>query len=289
MSLPVPGLPVRWESVVEARPLLDVLADDAAGAGAGGAVADDERFVFVEGGGAHSDGIVGWGVAARITVGTGPARFERARAGLAALHASSSSRGPIAFASFTFDEDDDASVMVVPQVCVLRRRGVTWRITAGEPVHVPEPGRAVPGALGARTGRATVTQAGGAQSGGTQAGGTDRPRYAGSTVRDDRWLEVVAAALTAIDAGAYAKVVLARDLHLWSKRPFDIPRLLRDLAARFPSCLTFLVDHLVGASPELLLRREGDTIISRVLAGTAPRGADLAEDAALGAALLASD
>ena len=270
---------------MEARPLLDVLADDAAGAGAGadadGAVADDERFVFVEGDGAHSDGIVGWGVAARITVGSGPARFERARAALAALHASSSSRGPIAFASFTFDEDDDASVMVVPRVCVLRRHGVTWRITAGEPVHATEPGPAVPGA---RIGRATVTQAGG-----TQSGGTDRPRYAGSTVRDDRWLEAVAAALTAIDAGAYAKVVLARDLHLWSKRPFDIPRLLRDLAARFPSCLTFLVDHLVGASPELLLRREGDTIASRVLAGTAPRGADLAEDAALGAALLSSD
>ena len=285
MNLPARGLPVRWESVVEARPLLDVLADDAAGAGAGadadGAVADDERFVFVEGDGAHSDGIVGWGVAARITVGSGPARFERARAALAALHASSSSRGPIAFASFTFDEDDDASVMVVPRVCVLRRHGVTWRITAGEPVHATEPGPAVPGA---RIGRATVTQAGG-----TQSGGTDRPRYAGSTVRDDRWLEAVAAALTAIDAGAYAKVVLARDLHLWSKRPFDIPRLLRDLAARFPSCMTFLVDHLVGASPELLLRRDGDTIASRVLAGTAPRGADLAEDAALGAALLASD
>ena len=292
MNLPVHDLPVRWESVVEARPLLDVLADDAAGAGAGGgaggAVADDERFVFVEGDGAHSDGIVGWGVAARITVGAGPARFERARAALAALHASSSSRGPIAFASFTFDEDDDASVMVVPQFCVLRRRGVTWRITAGEPVHAtePEPGPAVPGA---RTGRATVTQAGGTQTGGTQTGGTDRPRYAGSTVRDDRWLEAVAAALTAIDAGAYAKVVLARDLHLWSKRPFDIPRLLRDLTARFPSCLTFLIDQLVGASPELLLRREGDTIASRVLAGTAPRGADPVEDAALGAALLSSD
>ena len=284
MNLPVRRLPVRWESVVEERPLLDVLADGAAGAD--GAAADDERFVFVEGDGAHSDGIVGWGVAARITVGTGPARFERARTALATLAGTSSSRGPIAFASFTFDEDDDASVMVVPQVCVLRRHGVTWRITAGEPVHAAEPEPAVPSA---RVGHATVTQSGGAQSGGTEAGGTDRPRYAGSTVRDDRWLEAVAAALTAIDAGAYAKVVLARDLHLWSKRPFDIPRLLRDLAARFPSCLTFLVDHLVGASPELLLRREGDTIISRVLAGTAPRGADPAEDAALGAALLSSD
>ena len=287
MNLPARRLPVRWESVVEERPLLDVLANDAMGSGAGadGAVADDERFVFVEGDGAHSDGIVGWGVAARIRVGTGPARFERARAALATLAESSSSRGPIAFTSLTFDEDDDASVMVVPQVCVLRRRGVTWRITAGE----PEP--AVPGA---RTGSATVAEAGGTQAGGTQTGGAeasgaDRPRYAGSTVRDDRWLEAVAAALTAIDAGAYAKVVLARDLHLWSKQPFDIPRLLRDLAARFPSCMTFLVDHLVGASPELLLRRNGDTIASRVLAGTAPRGADLAEDAALGAALLASD
>jgi menaquinone-specific isochorismate synthase len=107
-------------------------------------------------------------------------------------------------------------------------------------------------------------------------------------VRDDVWLEAVAHAVDAIGAGAYAKVVLARDLHLWSRSAFDVPAVLAALAARFPSCFTFLVDHLLGASPELLLRRTGRTVASRVLAGTAPRGADPAQDDAFGAALLAS-
>jgi menaquinone-specific isochorismate synthase len=164
--------------------------------------------------------------------------------------------------------------MVVPQTVIVRRGGTTRRITIGEgspavaaPVDAPET-TAVDAADPSRS--------------------SDRPRYAGSTVRDDVWLEAVAKAVAAIDGGAYEKVVLARDLHLWSKRPFAVPQLLADLAARFPSCMTFLVDHLLGASPELLVRRTGSHVASRVLAGTARRGEDAAEDEAIGAALLAS-
>ena len=43
---------------------------------------------------------------------------------------------------------------------------------------------------------------------------------------------------------------------------------------------------LAGATPELLIRREGDRVHSLVLAGTAPRGRNAAQDDALGAALL---
>ena len=61
----------------------------------------------------------------------------------------------------------------------------------------------------------------------------------------------------------------------WSPptRPLDPRRLLRRLAARFPDCWTFAVDGLLGATPELLLRRTGRQLSARVLAGTAPRGA----------------
>jgi menaquinone-specific isochorismate synthase len=45
---------------------------------------------------------------------------------------------------------------------------------------------------------------------------------------------------------------------------------------------------MVGATPELLIRREDTEISALVLAGTNPRGSDAAEDEALGAALLAS-
>ena len=243
-------LNVRWERTDENRPVLDLLP----------ALPDDERFAFVMGG----DGVVGWGIAARIAVGTGPDRFARARDGLAEVSEGSRTLDmPVAFASFAFDETDDTSVMVVPRVAVVRRDGVTRRMTVG-------------GAEMAKTGAVAAS----AES--------DRPRYAGSTVRDEDWLEMIANAVHEIEGGAYAKVVLARDLHLWSKRAFDTTRLLHTLAARFPSCRTFLVDHLLGASPELLLSRTGPTVHSRVLAGTAARGDDEVSDAALGAELLAS-
>lgn len=250
------SLPVRIVPVAEDRPLLSLLPD----------LPDDERFAFVQG----DAGVVGWGVAARIAVGSGPERFTRARDGLHALlggHAVAAGMpGSVAFASFTFDEDDATSVMVVPRVALVRRDGRTWRIVVGDPGDAP-----VDVAPAVR--RDDVV---------------DRPRYGGSTQRDDVWLDAVAQAITAIDAGAYTKVVLARDLHLWSRAPFDVPVVLEALQARFPACTTFLVDHLLGASPELLLRRDGTRVTSRVLAGTAPRGTDAAEDARIGEALLAS-
>ena len=252
------SLPVHVEQVAEDRPLLALLPD----------LPDDERFAFVREDRAGGDGVVGWGIAARIEVGTGVERFSRARQGLVDVlggHASEDGvSGPVAFASFTFGPGEDGSVMVVPAHALLRRGGTTWSITVGDaPRPIPAPAE-------------------------RPAGAVDRPRHGGSTVRDDRWLDAVAHAVGAIDAGAYDKVVLARDLHLWSRAPFDVPAILDALSDRFPSCFTFLVDHLLGASPELLLAREGTTMRSRVLAGTAARGGDEAEDAALGAALLAS-
>ena len=73
-----------------------------------------------------------------------------------------------------------------------------------------------------------------------------------------------------IDAGELAKVVLARDLLVSADVPLDPRRLLRRLADRFPDCWTFAVDGLLGATPELLLRRTGRRLSARVLAGTAP-------------------
>jgi menaquinone-specific isochorismate synthase len=245
-------LQVHASVLEDDRPLLDLLPD----------LPDDERFAFVQDG----EGLVGWGVAARIPVGTGPERFARARTGLAALGGGGSS-GPVAFASFAFDEDEDTSVMVVPRTVVLRRDGVTRLLSTGPddvPVAPVAPRRPAADAA------------------------PDRPRHAGSSVRDDVWLEAVARALSEIGAGEYAKVVLARDLRLWSRSAFDTTRVLARLADRFSSCTTFLVDHLLGASPERLLRREGEQVSSRVLAGTAARGADAAEDARIGAALRSS-
>ena len=55
--------------------------------------------------------------------------------------------------------------------------------------------------------------------------------------------------------------------------PIDARVLLRRLAARYPGCYTFACDGLVGATPELLIRRDSWEVRSLVLAGTTPRGA----------------
>ena len=65
------------------------------------------------------------------------------------------------------------------------------------------------------------------------------------------------------------------------------PRSAR-LAARYPDCFTFSCDGMIGATPELLVRRAGNQVSALVLGGTLPRGADPAQDDALGKELLAS-
>jgi isochorismate synthase len=95
------------------------------------------------------------------------------------------------------------------------------------------------------------------------------------------------------------KVVLARALDLSSDAPMDVQTLLAGLAAADPHAYTYLADLspaggefagwvLIGASPELLVARHGDTVTCQPFAGSAPRSADLDTDKANGAALAAS-
>jgi menaquinone-specific isochorismate synthase len=118
-------------------------------------------------------------------------------------------------------------------------------------------------------------------------GPAPRLRYADGALDPATWCAAVAGAVERIGAGELAKVVLARDLLVSADLPLDPRRLLRRLADRFPDCWTFAVDGLLGATPELLLRRSGRRLSARVLAGTAPRGAG-ADDDRLAAALIGS-
>jgi len=222
------------------------------------------------------EGLVGWGTAARIEPGRGADRFVSADAALRDLasdaevedHVGLPGTGLVGFGSFTFDEAAAGSVLLVPRVVVGRRHGTTW-LTAIDPVGADPAPDPAPQRLPSPP--------------------RDRPRYAGSSKPDVHWLEAVATALDRIRTGDVGKVVLARDHAVWSREPFDPLDLARRLTGRFPSCHTFLVAGLVGATPELLLARSGDLVRSRALAGTAARGKDEARDASLGSALLASD
>lgn len=95
------------------------------------------------------------------------------------------------------------------------------------------------------------------------------------------------------------KLVLARALRLAADTPMDAGTVLRRLVAADPSCYGYLVDlsaagagyadtALVGASPELLVARDGDRVTCRPFAGSAPRSADAGVDAANRAALAES-
>jgi anthranilate synthase component 1 len=69
--------------------------------------------------------------------------------------------------------------------------------------------------------------------------------------------------------------------------------LYRSLRSLNPSPYMFYFDfedfHVVGASPEILVRLEGDTVTVRPIAGTRRRGASFDEDQALAAELLADE
>jgi menaquinone-specific isochorismate synthase len=83
-------------------------------------------------------------------------------------------------------------------------------------------------------------------------------------------------------------VVLAREVLARAENDLDLRWLAGRLAAGYPQCWTYLVDGLVGASPEMLVKREARLAVSRVLAGTIQRTGDDDHDLNLAAALAKS-
>ncbi len=82
------------------------------------------------------------------------------------------------------------------------------------------------------------------------------------------WDTAVETALAAIARGDFAKVVLAREVLIEADAPFDLVDVLRRLRAQQLGCFVYASEGLVGASPELLVRRTGLTVESRPVAGT---------------------
>jgi len=105
----------------------------------------------------------------------------------------------------------------------------------------------------------------------------------------DGFMAAVERAREYIRAGDIMQVVLSQRMTVpFGGDPVDLYRALRTLN---PSPYMFYLDmgdhQVVGASPEILVRVEGDTATVRPIAGTRPRGADDAEDLALEEELLA--
>ena len=118
------------------------------------------------------------------------------------------------------------------------------------------------------------------------------PRVAGGAP-PEHYEGAVARAVERIRAGGLEKLVLAREVRVHAARAHDPGALLEALRAVFPACYCYLVGApglaFAGASPELLVRREGARVQTVALAGTTRRSADPAVDRHLGEQLLSSD
>ncbi len=140
--------------------------------------------------------------------------------------------------------------MVIPaRVDTRDRSGRVWRTTVESPDHAAEPGIA---AHATAPGRYTIGQ---------------RTNFAA-------WEASVVAALALIEAGAAEKIVLAREVVIEADAAFDVREVLDALHVTQPGCIVYADGGFVGASPELLVRRTGDAVLARPMAGT---GIDAAE------------
>lgn len=238
-----PPLRVRTVEIDDPGPLPVLLP--------GGPLPGEGVFAWVR----HGEGVVGWGEAVRHKP-TGIADAEEWWSGLAAsvvveaeLADPLAGAGLLAFGSFVFDPDSAGrSTLVVPSVVVGRRAGRAWLTLIGTAV-------ADPPAL--------------------QPSAPPRPptelTYADGALSPERWQQAVGEAVLRISSGRLDKVVLARDLVATSSTDLDLRWVLGRLTERYPSCWSYLVDGLVGATPEMLVRSEGGQVTSRVLAGTVRR------------------
>jgi menaquinone-specific isochorismate synthase len=245
-------IPVTSTRLGEHLPLLDLLTDDA-------------PLSWVRGG----DGLVGWGSYAKTSV-SGANRFADARtwwhqqlekfAISDSVHLSGT--GPVLFASFSFDPDEE-SVMVIPKIVVGMRNGSSWITWIGDQ---PQPALQEEKELLADA----------------------EFNWGDGSLSPAEWQLRVAKAIDEIEKTELEKVVLARDLIVNSHRPIDARKILRNLGSEYPSTWIFAVDGLVGATPELLLRLSRGMVTSRVLAGTISKTGDDEKDLALAASLARS-
>ncbi len=100
----------------------------------------------------------------------------------------------------------------------------------------------------------------------------------------------VSRAVELIRAGRLQKIVLAREVQVHAPSDYDPAAVFAVLRDAFPSCFVFCIGRgdatFVAASPELLVRREGQRVSTIALAGSTRRSADPAVDAHLGEQLM---
>lgn len=222
-------------------------------------------FLFVR----EGRGVAGAGVAARVLVGAGAAQMQRAAHAADSLLATAAGgrRDAVVVGALPFAGDVAALLTLPARTLVRRPRGLVSEV-------IVDAGGAGPSSTSAGRGAAAVAD-------------TLSPADASPA----QYMAAVREALRRIDAGALRKVVLARSRTVAA--PANLAGVLRRLVVRDPGCHVFAAaipgpGMVTGATPELLLSRHGDVVVSTPLAGTAARGTDAASDREAAARLLAS-
>ena len=215
------------------------------------------------------DGLVGFGEYKKFIV-TGEDRFDRARAWWNDQllefkinnNVHGSGTGPLLFTSFAFDSSSP-SVLVIPQIVLGQKNGKSWITWIGDK---NQPGLE-------KISNSSIS---------------GEITWQDAAKDEEVWRQQVTKAITAIKDGLVEKVVLARDLTATSTKEIDTRSLLQRLEIEYPSTWLFLVNGLVGATPELLVRLSKSLVTSRVLAGTIRKSGNEDRDLALAASLAKS-
>jgi menaquinone-specific isochorismate synthase len=215
------------------------------------------------------DGLVGFGEYKKFEV-KGENRFKEAKAWWEKRvsefkiqnNVHGSGTGPILFSSFSFDPSE-ISVLVIPEIIIGQKNGKSWITWIGDSKQ-PDLEKINTAPI---SGEITWQE---------------------GSISEQAWQAQVKNAINAIKSNKLEKVVLARDITAISKTEIDVRSLLQRLEIEYPSTWIFLVDGLIGATPELLVRLSKSLVTSRVLAGTIRKTGNEDRDLTLAASLAKS-
>ena len=215
------------------------------------------------------DGLMGFGEYKKIEL-TGEDRFEKAKAWWQIQlsefkiqnNVHGSGTGPILFGSFSFDPNEK-SILVIPEIILGKKAGKSWVTWIGNDT---QPNFST---ISDSLPSGEITWSNGALS-------------------ESQWKDQVSFAVDSIKQNKLEKVVLARDQVAASTVAINTRGLLQRLEIEYPSTWLFLVDGLIGATPELLVRLSKSLVTSRVLAGTIRKTGNEDRDLALAASLAKS-
>jgi len=194
--------------------------------------------------------------------------------------------GPVAFGALPFAGDEPCELIVPREIVRRDANGDFWHTTIGTAADLGSthwaPSARATDAVAALTAPANPPAA--AQERSTLVVAPARPAAS--------WLASIAALRDELRRGTTRKAVLARALHITSSTPIDLAPVVNRLRLTYPNCYRYVMPignlTFIGASPELLVRRDGDAVHAQPMAGTTRRTGDPVTDAALAEELMGS-